>query len=73
MQVVAKSPDYQEETFSMDDSGMANPSNRTAKTEWETLSVSELKELLQNAVEEENYELAAKIQEEIDKRDKTVS
>ena len=40
----------------------------TAQTEWETLSISELKELLQNAVEEENYELAAKIQEEIDNR-----
>ena len=70
MQVVAKSPDYQEETPFMGNSGMANPSSRTAKTEWETLSVPELKELLQNAVEEENYELAAKIQEEIDKRDK---
>ena len=39
-----------------------------AATEWETMSMSELKDLLQNAIDEENYELAAKIQEEIDKR-----
>ena len=71
MQVVAKSPDNQEENFT-GDSGVGDFSSRTAKTEWETLSVSELKELLQNAVDEENYELAAKIQEEIDKRDKIV-
>jgi protein-arginine kinase activator protein McsA len=32
--------------------------------------MSELKDLLQNAIDEENYELAAKIQEEIDKRGK---
>ena len=36
--------------------------------EWETMSLSELKDLLQDAIDEENYELAAKIQEEIDKR-----
>lgn len=72
MQVVAKSPDYQEENSFTRDSGIGDFSSRTAKTEWETLSVSELKELLQNAVDEENYELAAKIQEEIDKRDKTM-
>lgn len=39
-----------------------------AETEWGTMSMSELKDLLQNAIDEENYELAAKIQEEIDKR-----
>ena len=39
-----------------------------AETEWETMSLSELKDLLQDAIDEENYELAAKIQEEIDKR-----
>lgn len=72
MQVAVKSPDYQEENSFTGDSGIGDFSSRTAKTEWETLSVSELKELLQNAVDEENYELAAKIQEEIDKRDKTV-
>ena len=68
MQIAAKSPDYQEEVPPMGDSGMENPSSRTAKTEWEALSMTELKEMLQNAVEEENYELAAKIQEEIDRR-----
>ena len=40
----------------------------TAETEGETMSLSELNDLLQNAIDEENYELAAKIQEEIDKR-----
>ena len=70
MQIAAKSPDYQEDVPPMGDSGMENPSSRTAKTEWEALSLTELKEMLQNAVEEENYELAAKIQEEIDERAK---
>lgn len=37
-------------------------------TGWNAMSLSELKEILQNAVDEENYELAAKIQEEIDRR-----
>ena len=46
------------------------PSSPNAATEWETMSMSELKDLLQNAIDEENYELAAKIQEEIDKRGK---
>ena len=45
----------------------------TAETEWETMSLSELKDLLQNAIDEENYELAAKIQEEINKRDETMN
>ena len=74
MQVAVKSTTYQEETPSMGESGMVRPSaqSSTAKTEWETLSVSELKELLQNAIEEENYELAAMIQEEIDKRDEAM-
>ncbi|MBQ3732697.1 MAG: bifunctional nuclease family protein [Bacteroidales bacterium] len=44
------------------------PNAPTAETEWETMSLSELKDLLQNAIDEENYEMAAKIQEEIDKR-----
>ena len=39
-----------------------------AATEWETLSLSELKDLLQDAIDEENYEQAAKIQEEMDRR-----
>ena len=39
-----------------------------AATEWETMSLSELKDLLQAAIDDENYELAAKIQEEIDRR-----
>ncbi len=44
------------------------PEAPKAQTEWETFSLSELKDMLQNAIDEENYELAAKIQEEIDKR-----
>jgi len=39
-----------------------------AASEWDTMSLSELHDLLENAIEEENYEMAAKIQEEIDKR-----
>lgn len=46
----------------------ASPTSTHAENEWEAMSMSELKDLLQNAVDEENYELAAKIQEEIDKR-----
>ena len=46
----------------------ASSTSTNAENEWETMSMSELKDLLQNAVDEENYELAAKIQEEIDKR-----
>jgi hypothetical protein len=49
-------------------SSKASSTSTNAKNEWETMSMSELKDLLQNAVDEENYELAAKIQEEIDKR-----
>ena len=46
----------------------ASPTSTHAENEWEAMSMSELKDLLQNAVDEENYELAAKIQEEINKR-----
>ena len=45
-----------------------SPNDSSATSEWETMSLSELKELLQEAIDEENYEQAAKIQEEIDKR-----
>ena len=70
MQIATKTPDYQEEIPSMGESGKARSSTKakTAQSEWEDLSVAELKDMLQNAVEEENYELAAKIQEEIDRR-----
>lgn len=70
MQIATKTPDYQEEVPFTGESGMVRPSTptETVQSEWENLSVPELKELLQNAVEEENYELAAKIQEEIDRR-----
>jgi len=70
MQIATKSPDYQEEVPFTGESGRVRPStpNENIQSEWENLSVPELKELLQNAVEEENYELAAKIQEEIDRR-----
>ena len=70
MQIATKTPDYQEEVPFTSESGRVRPSTPTenVQSEWENLSVPELKELLQNAVEEENYELAAKIQEEIEKR-----
>ena len=70
MQIATKSPDYQEEVPFTGESGKVHPSTptETIQSEWENLSLPELKELLQNAVEEENYELAAKIQEEIDRR-----
>ena len=70
MQIATKTPDYQEEVPFMGESGRVRHSTptETVQSEWENLSVPELKELLQNAVEEENYELAAKIQEEIDRR-----
>jgi bifunctional DNase/RNase len=70
MQIATKTPDYQEEVPFTSESGRVRPSTPTenVQSEWENLSVPELKELLQNAVEEENYELAAKIQEEIDRR-----
>ena len=70
MQIATKTPDYQEEVPFTGESGRVRPSTPTenVQSEWENLSVPELKELLQNAVEEENYELAAKIQEEIEKR-----
>ncbi len=70
MQIATKTPDYQEEVPITSESGRVRPSTPTenVQSEWENLSVPELKELLQNAVEEENYELAAKIQEEIDRR-----
>ena len=70
MQIATKTPDYQEEVPFTGESGRVRPSTPTEniQSEWENLSVPELKELLQNAVEEENYELAAKIQEEIDRR-----
>ena len=70
MQIATKTPDYQEEVPFTGESGRTRPSTPTenVQSEWENLSVPELKELLQNAVEEENYELAAKIQEEIDRR-----
>ena len=74
MQVAVKSTTFQEEASTPEDSGFMRSTAQTgtAQTEWESFSVSELKDLLQNAVEEENYELAAKIQEEIDKRDETM-
>lgn len=71
MQTATKASDYRE-NFPFPDTRTAAQQQRpapSAKTEWETMSLSELKDLLQNAIEEENYELAAKIQEEIDKRE----
>ena len=64
MHIAKKASDLQETPeFAESRSG-----EKSAETEWETMSLSELKDLLQNAIEEENYELAAKIQEEIDRR-----
>ena len=70
MLIAKKASDYQETADFMSFSRGEKPasSEPTAETEWETMSLSELKDLLQNAIDEENYELAAKIQEEIDKR-----
>ena len=70
MQIAKKASDYQETADFMDfrPGAKAAPTVPSAETEWETMSLSELNDLLQNAIEEENYELAAKIQEEIDKR-----
>ena len=70
MHIAKKASDYQDVADFMDYVPGANPppAAPTAATEWETMSLSELKDLLQNAIDEENYELAAKIQEEIDKR-----
>ncbi len=70
MLTATKATDYREEiphAYPSTDHPRQRP-NRSAETEWETLSLSELKDLLQNAIEEENYELAAKIQEEVNKR-----
>jgi hypothetical protein len=69
MRIAKKSSDYQETADFMDFQPGINTAP-AAETEWETMSLSELKDLLQNAIDEENYELAAKIQEEIDKRGK---
>lgn len=66
MQVAMKTPNYQEEPHS--ESIPEEPQPHSAESEWESLTLPELKELLQNAIEEENYEMAAKIQEEIDRR-----
>lgn len=60
----------------MEDSGIIFPAGNISRgtdtskatNEWETFSLSELKALLQEAIDEEDYEQAAKIQEEIDKR-----
>ena len=70
MLIAKTASDYQETADFMSFSRGEKPasSEPTAETEWETMSLSELKDLLQNAIDEENYELAAKIQEEIDKR-----
>ena len=70
MQIAEKRSEYESDSFGNEDlavpkSAVSQPS---AATEWETMSLSELKDLLQDAIDEENYELAAKIQEEIDKR-----
>ena len=46
----------------------ASEPSSEAGTGWSAMTVAELKDILQNAIDEENYELAAKIQEEIDKR-----
>ena len=70
MQIATKASDYQQDPLFAGSSAdrRGRRSARAAETEWETLSLSELRDLLENAIEEENYELAAKIQEEIDKR-----
>lgn len=68
LQMVSAYNDYSKENTSSSMEDIRKPSKSSAENEWETMSLSELKDMLQNAVDEENYELAAKIQEEIDKR-----
>jgi hypothetical protein len=67
MQIAKKVSDYQDAADYQRLKSEERPASPAA-TEWETMSMSELNDLLQNAIDEENYELAAKIQEEIDKR-----
>ena len=70
MQMAGKKSNYESDPFSNEDLAVSKSaaSKSAATNEWETMSLSELKDLLQDAIDEENYELAAKIQEEIDKR-----
>ena len=68
MQVARTADTYTAGADIPDVPGTEFPAAPHAETEWETMSSSELGDLLQNAIDEENYELAAKIQEEIDKR-----
>ena len=69
MQLSTRSTEYEENAIIFPTAAARHTSETpTAKTEWETFSLSELKDMLQNAIDEENYELAAKIQEEIEKR-----
>jgi len=68
LQVARNADEYETDAELGGFSTPGQPDAPTAETEWETMSLSELKDLLQNAIDEENYEMAAKIQEEIDKR-----
>ena len=70
MQIAVKSSNIQEGNLQSEGSDFmrSTPEATSAQSEWAALSLTELKDLLQNAIEEENYELAAKIQEEIDRR-----
>jgi hypothetical protein len=72
MQITQKSSGRQEvadymDLYSSSKTQAPAPSSEPG-TGWGAMTVAELKEILQNAIDEENYELAAKIQEEIDKR-----
>ncbi len=70
MQIAGKKSNYESDPFGNEDLAVSKSaaSKSAATNEWETMSLSELKDLLQDAIDEENYELVAKIQEEIDKR-----
>ena len=68
MQTAKKTSGFQEDTVISNMGATKSPNDSSATSEWETMSLSELKELLQEAIDEENYEQAAKIQEQIDKR-----
>ena len=70
MQHSKRASDLMEDNAIIFPSGNVSRAADTTKAanEWETLSLSELKDLLQEAIDEEDYEQAAKIQEEIDKR-----
>lgn len=69
LQLSSRSTEYDENAIIFPTAAARrSPTPSVAQNEWESLSLPELKDLLQEAIDEENYEQAAKIQEEIEKR-----